>query len=106
MKKSTLKRVAALSVAGLMATTALAGCGGESSTTSGDSSKTDAAKNIRAIGYPRDTVMVNQRPYLIVEMHDCVNDTVVYFDTIPLNTRTPSTLEDFDPKWRRYRLRN
>ena len=44
MKKSTLKRVAALSVAGLMATTALAGCGGESSTTSGDSSKTDAAK--------------------------------------------------------------
>lgn len=69
-------------------------------------SKTDAAKHIRAIGYPRDTVMVNQRPYLIVEMHDCVNDTVVYFDTIPLNIRTPSTLEDFDPKWRSYRLRN
>ena len=69
-------------------------------------SKEDSTKYIRAIGYPRDTVMVNQRPYLIVEMHDCVNDTVVYFDTIPLNTRTPSTLEDFDPKWRRYRLRN
>ena len=45
MKKSTLKRIAALSVAGLMATTALAGCGGESSTTDDKSSNTgDATK--------------------------------------------------------------
>ncbi len=43
MKKSTLKRIAALSVAGLMATTALAGCGESSSTTDGSSSKTDDA---------------------------------------------------------------
>ena len=43
MKKSTLKRIAALSVAGLMATTALAGCGNTSSTTDGSSSKTDDA---------------------------------------------------------------
>lgn len=69
-------------------------------------SKEDSTKYIRAIGYPKDTVMVHQRPCLVVEMHDYVNDTVVYFDTIPINTRTPSTLEDFDPKWRRYRLRN
>lgn len=54
---------------------------------------------IRAIGYPRDTVIVQQIPCLVVEMHDYVNNTV-YFDTIPINTRTPSTLEDFDPKWR------
>ena len=45
MKKSTFKRIAALSVAGLMATTALAGCGGESSTTDDQSSNTgDATK--------------------------------------------------------------
>ena len=45
MKKSTFKRIAALSVAGLMATTALAGCGGESSTTDDKSSNTgDATK--------------------------------------------------------------
>lgn len=68
-------------------------------------SKKDSTKYIRAIGYPRDTVMVHQRPCLVVEMHDYVNDTV-YFDTIPINTRTSSTLEDFDPKCRKYILRN
>ncbi len=36
MKKSTFKRIAALSVAGLMATTALAGCGGNENSTAKD----------------------------------------------------------------------
>lgn len=62
-------------------------------------SEENSTKYIRAIGYPKDTVMVHQRPCLVVEMHDYVNDTV-YFDTISINTRIPSTLEDFDPKWR------
>lgn len=66
-------------------------------------SKTDPDKYIRAIGYPRDTIMVHQRPCLVVEMHDYAKN-IVYFDTIPINTRTPSTLEDFDPKWRKYRF--
>ena len=47
MKKTTLKRIAALSVASLMTATCLAGCGGnESSTTSGDQSSAagDATK--------------------------------------------------------------
>lgn len=67
--------------------------------------KEDSTKYIRAIGYPRDTVMVHQRPCLVVEMHDYVND-IVYFDTIPINTRTHSILKDFYPKWRRYRIRD
>ena len=54
-------------------------------------SKEDSTKYIKAIGYPRDTVMVHQRPCLVVEMHDYVNDTV-YFDTISINTSTTSTL--------------
>lgn len=62
----------------------------------------DSTKYIRAIGYTRDTIMVHQRPCLVVEMHDYVNDTV-YFDTISINTRMPSTLEDFDSKCRIYR---
>jgi raffinose/stachyose/melibiose transport system substrate-binding protein len=45
MKKSTFKRLAALSLAGLMAATSLAGCGGSSSTTDADNSATgDATK--------------------------------------------------------------
>lgn len=62
-------------------------------------SEENSTKYIRAIGYPKDTVMVHQRPCLVVEMHDYVKDTV-YFDTISINTRIPSTLEDFDPQWR------
>lgn len=51
-------------------------------------SKKDSTKYIRAIDYPRDTVMTYQRPCLVVEMRDYVNDTV-YFDTISVNTRMP-----------------
>ena len=68
-------------------------------------SELDSTKRIKAIGYPRDTIMVHQRPCLVVEMHDYVSDSV-YFDAIPINTRIPSTLEDFDPKWRKYRLKD
>lgn len=64
---------------------------------------TDAMKHVRAIGYPKDTI---QRPdggaLLVVEMHDFVKDTI-YLDTIPWNIRKPSTLEDFEPKYRRRR---
>lgn len=60
-------------------------------------SKDDSTKHIGTIGYPKDTVMVRQRPCLIVEMHDYVND-IIYFDTIPINIRKPSTLKDFDHK--------
>ncbi len=43
MKKSTLKRIATLSLAGLMTASCLAGCGGDQSST-GDSSNKEAAK--------------------------------------------------------------
>ena len=44
MKKSTLKRAAALAVAGMMTATALAGCGGSSSS----GSSKDDSKNAEA----------------------------------------------------------
>ena len=44
MKKSTLKRAAALAVAGMMTATALAGCGGSSSS---GSSKDDSKNGAR-----------------------------------------------------------
>jgi len=66
--------------------------------------KTDTAKYIRAIGYPKDTIMTDNKELLVVEMHDFVKDTI-YFDTIVRNNRMPSTLEDYDPKFRNYRKR-
>lgn len=66
--------------------------------------KTDTAKYIRAIGYPKDTIMTDSKELLVVEMHDFVKDTI-YFDTIVRNNRIPSTLEDYDPKFRNYRKR-
>lgn len=66
--------------------------------------KTDTAKYIRAIGYPKDTIMTGNKELLVVEMHDFVKDTI-YFDTIVRNNRIPSTLEDYDPKFRNYRKR-
>lgn len=43
MKKSTIKRAAALAVAGMMTATALAGCGGSSSSGAKDDSKMQQA---------------------------------------------------------------
>lgn len=67
--------------------------------------KTDMAKHIRAIGYPKDTIMTGNKELLIIEMHDFVKDTI-YSDTIIRNNRMPSTLEDYDPKFRNYRKRD
>ena len=64
----------------------------------------DASKHIRAIGYPKDTVMQGNEELLVIEMHDFVKDTI-YFDTIIRNNRMPSTLEEYNPKFRNYRKR-
>ena len=45
MKKSTIKRAAALAVAGMMTATALAGCGGSSSSGSSKDDSKNAAGN-------------------------------------------------------------
>lgn len=68
------------------------------------SKQNDAAKYIRAIGYPKDTIVCGDKELLVVEMHDLVKDTI-YCDTIVRNKRIPSTLEDYDPKFRDYRKR-
>lgn len=68
------------------------------------SSDTDTNKYIKAIGYPKDTIVTGNKELLVVEMHDFVKDTI-YFDTIVRNNRIPSTLEDYDPKFRNYRKR-
>lgn len=47
MKKSTLKRAAALAVAGMMTATALAGCGGSSSSGSSKDDSKNAAGNAK-----------------------------------------------------------
>ena len=64
----------------------------------------DASKHIRAIGYPKDTIMQGNKELLVIEMHDFVKDTI-YFDTIIRNNRMPSTLEEYDPKYNYYRKR-
>jgi len=64
----------------------------------------DVSKHIRAIGYPKDTIMQCNKELLVVEMHDFVKDTI-YFDTIIRNNRMPSTLEEYDPKYNYYRKR-
>lgn len=50
MKKSTIKRAAALAVAGMMTATALAGCGGSSSSGAKDDSK-NAAGNAKTVKF-------------------------------------------------------
>lgn len=67
-------------------------------------SKENSTKYIRAIGYPKDTIMAHGKSLLVIEIHDFVKDTV-YNDTIKINRRMPSTLEDFDPKYRDFRER-
>ena len=47
MKKSTIKRAAALAVAGMMTATALAGCGGSSSSGSSKDDSKNAAGNAK-----------------------------------------------------------
>ena len=67
-------------------------------------SNTDTSKHIRAIGYPKDTIMVHCRSCLVIEMHDLIRDTI-YNDTVAMSRRVPSTLEDFDPRYRDFRER-
>lgn len=70
------------------------------------SSDTDANKYIRAIGYPKDTIQKeNGCEAIVIEMHDFANDTI-YLDTIERHSRMPSTLEEFEPKYRRFRQRD
>ena len=64
----------------------------------------DVSKYIRAIGYPKDTIMQGNKELLVIEMHDFVKDTI-YFDTIIRNNRMPNTLEEYDPKYNYYRKR-
>ena len=67
-------------------------------------SNTDTSKHIIAIGYPKDTIIVHGQLLLVIEIHDFVKDTI-YNDTIKINKRMPSTLEDFDQKYRYFRER-
>lgn len=57
---------------------------------------------IQAIGYPKDTISKGGEEFLVIEIHDLKRDTIVY-DTMKLNNRMPSTLEDFYPKYRNFR---
>lgn len=51
MKKSTIKRAAALAVAGMMTATALAGCGGSSSSGSSKDDSKNAAGNAKTVKF-------------------------------------------------------
>ena len=59
--------------------------------------------SIRAIGYPKGIIQREGKYYQVIEMHDFLRDTV-YMDTVPYYRRKPSTLEDYDPKWRKINL--
>lgn len=59
---------------------------------------------IKARAYPTDTIEVHGKRFLVVEVHDYVKGDI-YNDTIAMPSRVPSTLEDYDVKWRDYRLR-
>lgn len=59
--------------------------------------------NIRAIGYPKGIIKRDSKYFQVIEMHDFVRDTI-YMDTVPYYRRMPSTLEDYDPKWRKIDL--
>ena len=58
---------------------------------------------IKAIAYPTDTIEAHGKRFLVVEVHDYVKGDI-YNDTIAMPFRVPSTLEDYNMKWRDYRL--
>lgn len=52
--------------------------------------------NIRAIGYPQDTIQINRDSVLIImRLHDLKNDTI-YLDTILKRKRKISTIEEYN----------
>lgn len=52
--------------------------------------------NIRAIGYPQETIQINRDSELIImRMYDLKNDTI-YLDTILKRKRRISTIEEYN----------
>lgn len=52
--------------------------------------------NIRAIGYPQETIQINRDSELIImRLHDLKNDTI-YLDTILKRKRKISTIEEYN----------